>query len=104
MATTKQVSDLIVKLMRINSNHSMVADLTELQRHFRAVESDLKLQENKVQQFTIDAAKYKKEIDTLKKELESLRQATAARPSAPIASTQPGEPQRVVVGHEWKTK
>jgi chromosome segregation ATPase len=99
MATTKQVSDLIVKLMRMNTSQLMVAPLTELQRHFRAVESDLKLAENKAQQAALDVLKLKKEIEQLKKRLEE----AAARP-APAAVAHPGEPHRVAVGFEWKVE
>lgn len=100
MASTKQVSDLIVKLMRVNTNHAMVSDLTELQRHFRGIENDFKLAEQKVLQMTIDNAKLKKELDQLKKKI-----AEAAAPPAP-AAPQPkaGESTRVAVGFEWKTQ
>jgi hypothetical protein len=99
MPTPKQVSDLILKCMRMNTNSMLGADLTELQRMFRGVESDMKLAEAKAQQAALEVAKLKKEIDTLKKKLEE----AAARP-APAAHTSPGEPQRVAVDFEWKDR
>ncbi|HZP12164.1 MAG TPA: hypothetical protein VFB36_07065 [Nevskiaceae bacterium] len=98
MATTKQVSDLIVKLMRVNTSHAMVSDLTELQRHFRGIENDFKMAEQKVLQMSVDNAKLKKEVEVLKKKI-----AEAAAPAPTVAPQQPGEPKRVAVGFEWKT-
>lgn len=100
MATTKQVSDLIVKLMRVNTSHAMVSDLTELQRHFRGIENDFKLAEQKVLQMTIDNAKLKKEVDQLKKKIAE----AAAQPAPAAAQAKSGEPARVAVGFEWKTQ
>jgi chromosome segregation ATPase len=102
MASTKQVSDLIVKLIRLNTNNMLVSDLNELQRNFRGVESDLKLAENKAQQAAVDIAKLKKDVDTLKKRLAEA--AAQPAPAAAAPGAKPGEPQRVAVGFEWKSQ
>jgi SMC interacting uncharacterized protein involved in chromosome segregation len=94
MASVKNLQDLVVKLSRINKDRAMVADLLELSRMLKGLETDWNTNTAKLTILANDIVKLKKEIVALKS------QAQPADAPKPAEGTGP----RTAEGFVWNKK